>query len=334
MELSKTYDPKETEDKIYKLWEKSGYFNPDNFPGERREIFSVALPPPNATGTLHLGHVLEYSIQDAVVRYQRMRGKKVLWVPGTDHAAIATNTKVEKLLIKEEGRNRHDIGREAFVKKVEDFVAESRGTMQKQLRQIGASLDWSREAFTMDKQRSLAVSAAFKRMYDAGLIYRGYRVINWDPRGQTSVSDDEVEHKPEKGKLYTFKYSADFPIEIATTRPETKLGDTAVAVHPDDKRYKKYVGKEYDVEFAGTKLHVKVITDSTIDPEFGTGAVGVTPAHSLTDAEIAERHGLPLVQVINEYGKMTGQAGPLITGQKTKQARETVVAWLRENGLL
>src|SRR3989338_5463567 len=333
-ELPKAYSPKETEGRIYKLWEESGFFTPENLPGNRKEVFSVALPPPNATGTLHLGHALEYSIQDAVVRYQRMRGKKTLWIPGTDHAAIATNTKVEKILIKEEGKNRHDIGREAFVKKVEDFVANSRGTIQKQLRQMGASLDWSREAFTMDDQRSHAVQIAFKRMYDAGLIYRGYRVINWDPKGQTSVSDDEVEHRPERGVLYTFRYSRDFPIEIASTRPETKVGDTAIAVHPDDKRYRKYIGKEYDVEFAGTKLHIKVIADPEIDPEFGTGAVGVTPAHSIVDAEIAQRHNLPMVQVINEYAKMTDEAGSLVAGKKTKEAREVIIKWLKEGKLL
>ncbi len=333
-ELSKAYNAAEVENKIYKRWEDSGFFNPDNLPGERTRVFSVALPPPNATGTLHLGHALEYSLQDAVVRYHRMKGEKVLWVPGTDHAAIATNTKVEKILIKEEGKNRHDIGREAFVKKVEDFVAASRSTMQKQIRQIGASLDWSREAFTFDEPRNLGVRTAFKRMYDAGLIYRGFRIINWDPKGQTTVSDDEVQHKPEKGMLYTFKYSADFPIEIATTRPETKVGDTAVAVHPDDKRYQQYIGKDFNVEFAGKKLHIKIIADDSIDSEFGTGAVGVTPAHSIIDAEMAQRHNLPMVQVINEYARMTDQAGPLVAGQKVKEARETIVKWLNDNNLL
>ena len=333
-ELPKAYNAAEIEDKIYKLWEDSGFFNPDNLPGERPETFTVALPPPNATGTLHLGHALEYSLQDAVVRFQRMRGKKTLWIPGTDHAAIATNTKVEKILIKEEGKNRHDIGREAFVKKVEDFVAASRSTIQRQIRQTGASLDWSREAFTFDDQRNLGVRTAFKRMYNEGLIYRGYRVINWDPKGQTSVSDDEVEHRAEKGNLYTFKYSPDFPIPIATTRPETKVGDTAVAVHPDDARYQEYIGQKYNLEFAGNKLTIKVIADKDIDPEFGTGAVGVTPAHSIIDAEIAQRHNLPMIPVINEYARMTDQAGPLVAGQKTKEARETVVKWLKENNLL
>ena len=342
IELPKTYNPKEVEDKIYKLWEESGFFNPDNLPPQqvrgklikRKDIFSVILPPPNATGTLHLGHALEYSLQDAVVRYHRMKGDGVLWLPGTDHAAIATNTKVEKILIKEGGKNRHDIGREAFVKKVEDFVANSRSTMQKQIRQIGASLDWSREAFTFDEQRNLAVRTAFKRMYDAGLIYRDFRVINWDPKGQTTVSDDEVKHKPDKGLLYTFRYSPDFPIEIATTRPETKVGDTAVAVHPNDKRYEKYIGKEYEVEFSGTTLHIKIIADDSIDPEFGTGAVGITPAHSITDSEIAQRHNLSVINVINEHARMTQEAGSLVAGKKTKEAREIILTWLKENKLL
>ncbi|PJE50343.1 MAG: valine--tRNA ligase [Candidatus Yanofskybacteria bacterium CG10_big_fil_rev_8_21_14_0_10_36_16] len=334
-ELPKTYNPKETEEKIYKTWEESGFFTPENLPDKREASFSVSIPPPNATGTLHLGHSLEYSLQDAVVRYHRMKGDLTLWLPGTDHAAIATNTKVEKKLIKETGKNRHAIGREAFVKEVEDFVAESRGVMQKQIRQIGASVDWSREAFTMDDKRSLAVKTAFKKMYDAGLIYKDYKVINWDPKGQTSVSDDEVEHRPEKGMLYTFKYSSDFPIEISTTRPETKVGDTAVAIHPDDKRYKQYIGKEFkNIEFAGTKLNIKIIADENIDPEFGTGAVGVTPAHSLVDADIAQRHSLPMVQVINEYAKMTEEAGTLVSGKKTKEAREIIVTWLKENKLL
>ena len=329
-ELPTTYDQSKEAD-IYKAWEDSGYFNPDNLEGEP---FSIAMPPPNATGTLHIGHAFEAAIQDTITRYKRMRGFKALWLPGTDHAAIATNTKVEKILSKEEGKNRHDIGREAFIKKVEDYVEKSRGTIQQQLRIVGASADWSREAFTFDEPRNLAVRTAFKRMYDAGLIYRGIRVINWDAKGQTSVSDDEVVHKTEKGKLYTFKYSKDFPIAIATTRPETKVGDTAVAVNPKDKRYAEFVGKEYDVEFAGAKLKIKIVADDAIDMEFGTGAVGVTPAHSMTDYEIAQRHKLPHIQIINEYARMTDAAGPLVAGKKTKEAREIIAAWLTENGLM
>ncbi len=331
-EISTTYDQSREPD-IYSAWEKSGFFNPDNLEGEP---FSIAMPPPNATGTLHTGHAFEASIQDTITRYKRMQGFKTLWLPGTDHAAIATNTKVEKILIKEEGKNRHDLGREAFVKKVEEFVAASRGTITKQLRSVGASADWSREAFTFDEPRNLAVRTAFKKMFDAGLIYRGIRVINWDPKGQTSVSDDEVVHKAEKGKLYTFKYSKDFPISIATTRPETKVGDVAVAVHPQDSRYQKYIGTNHIVNFAGKQLKIKIIADESIDPEFGTGAVGITPAHSITDFEINHRQEVSLgfEQIINEYAKMMDTAGPLVAGKKTKDAREIIVKWLEEQGLL
>lgn len=326
------YNPKETEEKIYKLWEESGFFNPDKLPGKRKKIFTIMMPPPNATGFLHIGHAFEDTIQDILIRYHRMKGEKTLWLPGTDHAAIATNTRVEKELIKKEGKNRHDLGKEAFIKRVEEFVQEHRGIIQKQIRRMGASCDWSREAFTFDEKRNLAVRAAFKKMYDAGLIYRGFKVINWDPKGQTAVSDDEIVYKPEKGKLYTFRYSKDFPIAIATTRPETKLGDTAVAVNPKDSRYQKFVGKEYNVKFCGVDLKIKIIADKEIDPEFGTGAVGVTPAHSIVDSEIAARHNLPAKQVINEYAKMT--VGDLVIDKKTKEAREIVAQWIRDNQLM
>ncbi|HEX5429932.1 MAG TPA: valine--tRNA ligase [Patescibacteria group bacterium] len=328
-EIAKSYDQSK-ESEIYQIWESSGYFNPDNLSGKP---YTIIMPPPNATGTLHIGHTFEHTIQDIAIRFARMRGRKALWLPGTDHAAIATNTKVEKILIKETGQNRHQIGREKFIKKVEEFVQGSRGTIQNQLRVIGDSADWSREAFTMDEERTLAVRTAFKNMFDAGLVYRGIRVINWDPKGQTAVSDDEVVYKPEQGKLYYFKYSTDFPITIATTRPETKLGDAAVAVNPEDSRYKQFVGKEYEVGFMGNKLKIRIVADETVDPKFGTGAVGVTPAHSITDYEIAQRHKLPTIQIINEYGKMMDNTQSL-AGKKTKDAREEVVAWLKENNLL
>ncbi len=329
-EIPTSYDQSK-EQYIYQLWEGSGFFNPDNLEGEP---FTIVMPPPNATGTLHIGHAFEASIQDTIIRYKRMRGFKTLWLPGTDHAAIATNTKVEKILMKEEGKNRHDIGREAFIKKVEEYVKNSQGIIFSQFKTLGASADWSRASFTMDEKRNLSVRTAFKNMFDAGLIYRGIRVINWDPKGQTSVSDDEVVYKAEKGMLYTFKYSKDFPISIATTRPETKVGDTAIAVNPKDPRYIEFVGKEFDVEFAGAKLKIKIIADDFIDPEFGTGAVGVTPAHSMTDYEIAQRHSLPHVQIINEYAKMTEAAGDLVAGKKTKDAREIILKWLEKNELL
>ena len=327
------YNPKETEERIYKLWEESGFFNPDNLPGERKKPFTIVMPPPNATGTLHIGGSLMVVIEDILIRYKRMKGFKTLWLPGTDHAAIATNTKVEKILHKEEGKTRHDIGRTAFMAKVENFVEENRGALKHQISRMGASLDWSREAFTFDQKRNLAVRTAFKKMYDAGLIYRGIRIINWDPKGHTTISDDEIIYEERDAKLYTFKYSTDFPIAISTTRPETKLGDTAVAVHPNDQRYQKYIGRTYKVNFAGADLEIKVVTDQVVDMEFGTGALGVTPAHSQTDADIALRHNLPSVQVINEYAKIMLPI-PGLEGEKTTAAREKIVAWLKENKLL
>ncbi len=332
--LTKPYSPNETEGRIYELWEKSGYFNPDNLPERHKEPFSIVLPPPNATGTLHIGGAIMTVIEDIMVRYKRMRGYKTLWLPGTDHAAIATNSKVEKIMQKEEGKSRHDIGREAFVAKVEKFVEENRGALKNQISKMGASLDWSREAFTFDENRNAGVRAAFKRMYDAGLIYRGNRIVNWDPKGQTTISDDEIVHEERAAKLYTFRYSPDFPIAISTTRPETKVGDTAVAVHPDDPRYKQYVGKEYDCNFAGVNIHIKIVADEAVEPDFGTGALGVTPAHSHIDAEIASRHGLPMIQVVNEYAKMSDMAGSMLVGKKVAEARELVVTWLKENNLL
>lgn len=329
----KPYNPQETESRIYKLWEESGFFNPDNLPKRHKEPFSVVLPPPNATGTLHVGGSLMLVIQDIAVRFKRMIGYKTLWLPGTDHAAIATNSKVEKILYKEEGKSRHDIGREAFVAKVEKFVEENRGELKSQIQKMGASLDWSREAFTFDEKRNLAVRTAFKAMYDAGLIYRGNRIINWDPKGQTTISDDEIVYEERPGKLYTFKYSADFPIAISTTRPETKLGDTAVAVHPSDERYGDYVGKTYKVNFAGADLNIKIVADESVDPEFGTGALGVTPAHSQIDAEIAKRHGLPSIQVINEYAQISRRTS-MFYGEKVSSAREKIINWIKEQNLL
>lgn len=329
----KPYNPKETEDRIYTVWEKSGFFNPDNLPERHEKPFSMVLPPPNATGTLHVGGALMTLIEDVIVRYKRMKGFKTLWLPGTDHAAIATNSKVEKIIYKEEGKTRHDIGRDAFVAKVEKFVEENRGALKNQIRKMGTSLDWSREAFTFDTKRNLAVKTAFKKMYDADLIYRGTRIINWDPKGQTTISDDEIVYQERTSKLYTFKYSTDFPIAISTTRPETKLGDTAVAVHPNDQRYQKYIGQIYKINFVGANLEIKIIADEIVDMEFGTGALGVTPAHSQLDAEIAKRHNLPSIQVINEYAKIQLPI-PGLEGEKTLIAREKIVEWLKEKELL
>lgn len=331
----KPYNPNEVEDKIYEKWEKSGFFDPDKLPTrhQKGEPFSIVLPPPNVTGTLHMGSALMLAIEDIMVRYARMTGKKTLWLPGTDHAAIATQARVEKDIQKKEGKSRYDLGREELLKRIDIFAKQSHDTIVVQMRKMGCSLDWSREAFTLDEKRNLAVRTAFKKMYDDGLIYRGYRVVNWDVKGQTTISDDEIIYETRKTKLYTFKYAKDIPISISTTRPETKLGDTAIAVHPDDARYAKYIGKEFKTEFAGEPISLRVISDASVEREFGTGALGVTPAHSAIDWEMAQKNNLPLKQVINELGKMT-VGSTSIKGKKVIEAREAVVKWLKDEGLL
>ncbi len=331
------YKPEETEDRIYQKWQDSGFFNPDvciakGVTAPDAETFTIVLPPPNVTGVLHMGHAAMLAIEDIVVRYHRMQGKRTLWLPGTDHAAIATQSKVEKLLEKEKV-TRQDLGREEFLKRVDAFAQDSHDSIVHQVRKLGASVDWSREAFTLDEKRNFAVRTAFKRMYDDGLIYRGHRIVNWDPKGQTVISDDETVHEERKAKLYTFRYAKDFPIAISTTRPETKVGDTAVAVHPDDARYTAFIGKEFDLEFCGVPVHIKVVADEAVEKDFGTGALGVTPAHSQIDWEIAERHQLPLKQVINEYAKIS-VGDERLKGKRVTEAREIIVEWLRTEGLL
>ncbi len=335
----KPYDPGSSEDRIYKMWEESGFFTPEKCveAGVVKNVtkpFSIVLPPPNVTGTLHIGHAAMLVIEDIMVRFNRMQGRETLWLPGTDHAAIATQSKVEKILEKEEGKRKSDLGREEFLSRVNKFAQDSHDTIVNQVRKMGSSVDWTREAFTLDEERNLAVRTAFKKMYDDGLIYRGHRIVNWDPKGQTVISDDEIVHEERKAKLYTFKYSKDFPISISTTRPETKLGDVAVAVHPDDARYTEYVGKTYEIDdFCGAKLSIKIVADETVEKDFGTGALGVTPAHSQIDAEIAQRHDLPTKQVINEFAKMT-VGNESILNKKTTEAREIIAKWLEEQGLM
>jgi len=337
-ELPKAYDPKKVEDEIYKLWEKSGFFNPEKcieagVAKSEGEVFSVVLPPPNVTGNLHMGHAAMLAIQDILARYHRMRGHRTLWLPGTDHASIATETKFLK--DKKISRSDYADNQDEFIKLVNEFAMQNQSVIIKQLRAMGASLDWSRLAYTLDGKRSEAVQEAFIRMHEKGLIYMGKgQPINWDFKGQTVVSDDEIEYEPSKATLYTFRYSKDFPIAISTTRPETKVGDTAIAVHPSDERYKKYIGKTFDLEFAKVKLSIKIVGDPSVDPTFGTGALGVTPAHSKVDYEIASRHNLPSRQVINESDRMNDDAGSLIARKKTAEAREILVNYLKEQRLL
>lgn len=337
-ELPKAYEPSLYEDGIYKKWEDSGFFNPDNLSGEP---FSIMMPPPNVTGVLHLGHALENSLMDAMTRYQRMLGKKVLLLPGTDHAAVATQAKVEKILSAEGIKNpRQELGREKLLEKVREYAEQSKSTILSQIRKIGTSCDWSRLAYTFDETRSRAVNEVFVKMYNDGLIFRGYRVINWSVKGQSTCSDDELVYVERAAKIYTFKYSKDFPFAIATSRPETKLGDTAVAVNPADERYKKYIGQTFTADIGGAKpLQLKIIADESVDAAFGTGALGVTPAHSAVDFEMYEKQHaknepIDLIQVINEQGKMTQAAGAAYAGLPVVEAREKLVLWLKENGLL
>ncbi|MEZ4195326.1 MAG: valine--tRNA ligase [Candidatus Paceibacterota bacterium] len=334
----KPYDPASHETDIYAMWENSGYFNPDNcikdgVTDKEAETFSIVLPPPNVTGTLHMGHAAMLAVEDILVRYHRMNGKRTLWIPGTDSAAIATQSKVEKEIQKAEGKSRHDLGREELLKRVSAFAENSKDTILNQTRKMGSSLDWSRYAYTLDDKRYKAVMTAFKNMYDDGLIYRGDRIVNWDPKGQTTISDDEIVYEERKSTLYTFKYSPDFPISISTSRPETKVGDTAVAVHPDDVRYQKFIGQTFSCTFCDVPIEVTVIADKEVDPEFGTGALGVTPAHSKIDWDMADRHNITKrPQIINEYAKMT--VSGRLSGLKVNDARTAVVAWLKEENLL
>lgn len=332
----KPYNPGETEDKIYKSWEESGFFNPDicvkkGVTKPDAKPFSIVLPPPNVTGTLHIGSALMLAIEDIMVRFHRMRGEKTLWIPGTDHAAIATQSKVEKIIQKEEGRNRHDLGREKFLERVNKFAQESHDTIILQTKKMGCSLDWSREAFTLDEKRSLAVRTAFKKMYNDEIIYRGHRIVNWDPKGQTTISDDEIVYQEEKATFYYLQYG---PFVIGTARPETKFGDKYVVMHPDDKRYAKYKdGQKIDLEWINGPITATVIKDKEIDMEFGTGVMTITPWHSNVDFEMAERHGLDKEQIIDKYGRLLPIAGEF-AGMKITEARGKIIEKLKTKKLV
>ena len=329
------YDAKKVEEEMYKRWESGGFFNPDiliekGYVAPDAEPFSIVLPPPNVTGTLHLGHAAMLAVEDIIVRFERMRGKRTLWIPGTDHAAIATQSKVEKI-IEKEGVRRNDMGRDAFLARVNAFAQESHDTIVNQVRRMGASVDWSREAYTLDDTRMRAVYAAFKSMYDARLIFQGKRLVNWDPKGQTVISDDEIVYKEEKTKFYYFTYG---PFTIGTARPETKFADKYVVMHPDDARYKNYVhGQTLEVEWINGPITATIIKDAAIDPEFGTGVMTITPWHSAVDFDMAERHGLDGEQIIDTYGKLLPVAGEF-AGMKIKDAREKIVEKLETKGLI
>jgi len=325
-ELPSQYAPAEVEGPRYERWEKAGYFTADaNSPAP---AYTIVIPPPNVTGSLHIGHALDHTLIDALVRRRRMQGYNTLWLPGMDHAGIATQNVVERELAKE-GLSRHDLGREAFVERVWRWKASSGGKILGQMRRLGDSVDWSRERFTMDEGLSRAVQTIFKRLYDDGLIYRAERIINWCPRCLTALSDIEVDHSDDDGELVSIRYGDDDDaIVVATTRAETMLGDTAVAVHPDDARYTHLVGKTVELPLTGRRI--PVVADEHVDPAFGTGAVKVTPAHDPNDFEIGRRHDLPSVTVLDEHGVITAH-GPF-PGLDRFEARPAVVRALREQG--
>lgn len=328
--MDKAFNPQEHETEIYKLWESTKSFTPEINPDKKP--FVISMPPPNVTGKLHIGHALFITLEDIMTRYHRMQGEPTLWVPGTDHAGIATQTVVDKALRKQD-INRFQIGREEFVKHVWDWKEKYGHEITEQLRAMGASCDWTRERFTLDEGLSEAVKEAFISLYKKDLIYRGEYIVNWCPKCATAIADDEVEHKEQPAKLYYFKYDHNFPITIATTRPETKLGDTAVAVHPQDDRYKQFIGQEFEIDLDGVKRKIKIIADRSIDKEFGTGAVGLTPAHSMVDWKMAEENGLEKIKVIDERGRMTDRAGDY-AGMKALEARKKILEYLHQAGLM
>ena len=324
---------------MLELWEKSGYANPDKLPlrldaqgkPTKMEPYSIVLPPPNVTGTLHMGHAAMLAIEDILIRYHRMKGFRTLWLPGTDSAAIATQAKVEDDIYKKEKKTRHDIGREELLKRIEKFTGESKAIIINQLKKMGSSLDWSRYAYTMDEKRYAAVMEAFVRMYNAGLIYRGNRIVNWDPKLQTTVSDDEIEWIEQTTPFYYLKYG---PFTIGTARPETKFGDKYVVMHPDDARYKEYKdGQHLELERINGAVTATIVKDEAVDMEFGTGVMTITPWHDAADFEIAQRHKLDKEQVIDDRGILLPIAGEF-TGQHIKKARPLIVEKMKSKGLI
>ena len=325
--LPSQYTPAEVEGRLYREWVGRGYFTAD--PNSHKPPYSMVLPPPNVTGSLHLGHALEQSMMDALTRRARMQGLDVLWVPGMDHASIAVQNLVERFLAEKEGKSRFDYTREEFVGKAWEWKERYGGQILDQMRRLGVGVDWTRERFTMDQQLSRAVQTIFKRLYDEELIYRAERIINWCPRDLTALSDIEVEHSEEAGELVSIRYGdADVSIVVATTRAETMLGDTAVAVHPDDDRYRHLIGRT--VQLPLTNRRIPIVADEHVDPSFGTGAVKVTPAHDPNDFEIGRRHDLPMLTIMDERAVITAP-GPF-AGLDRLEARSAIVAALREDG--
>lgn len=329
-EIPKAYEPKEVEEAILAKWEKADIGNPEKQKSNAKP-FAMVFPPANVTGVLHLGHALTVAVEDTIIRFRRMQGYKTLYIPGTDHAAIATQAKVEAELYKKEKKSRRDFAPEEFLNMVKDFALNSQHTILSQLKRLGASVDWSRLAYTMDEKRSMAVRTAFKQLYDMGLIYRGHRLVNWDPKLQTNVSDEEVEWKEEVASFYYLKYG---PFTIGTARPETKVGDKYVVMHPDDKRYAQYKdGDTFTAQWINGPVTATIIKDESVDPEFGTGVMTITPAHDAADYEIAKRHNLDIKPIIDLKGILMPHAGEL-AGIHIKKARPIIVEKLQAKGLV
>jgi valyl-tRNA synthetase len=334
MDIPKQYDPKQAEQHHYDRWEKSGAFAPEINKDPNAPVFSIVIPPPNVTGSLHMGHALQHTLMDVMTRHKRMSGYRTLWLPGVDHAGISTQLMVSRAL-KKEGKSRHDLGREKFVERVWQWKHESGSQITTQMRREGVSVDWSREKFTMDEELSRAVREVFVRLYEEGWIYRGNRIVNWCPQDQTVLSDLEVDKLPHAGKLYYLKYpikNSDLHVTVATTRPETMLGDTAVAVNPTDERYGDLKGKTILLPLADREI--PVVYDEYVDPAFGTGVVKITPAHDPNDYELGLRHNLPQVVVIDPQAKMTPEAGAAFAGMDRYEARDKVVEEFERLGLL
>lgn len=328
--LLKPYNPQETEGRIYKLWEESGYFNPDNLPDRHKDYWATIMPPPNANGRLHAGHGLDMTLKDIATRFERMRGKRTLFLPGADHAGFETQVVYEKRLEKE-GRSRFNMEPEELYKEILAFTLENKKEMESDVRRLGASCDWSREKFTLDPSTISKVQEVFIRMYKEGLVYRGKRIVNWCPKHQTSLSEVETTNNEEIGKFYYLKYG---PFVIGTARPETKFGDKYVVVHPEDKRYAAYEhGQKFELEWINGPITATLIKDKAIDMDFGTGAMTITPWHDSADFEIKERHGLEMEQIIDWRGKLLPIAGEF-AGMKIAEAREKIVEKLESKGLL
>ncbi|HAI89049.1 MAG TPA: valine--tRNA ligase, partial [Alcanivorax sp.] len=328
--MDKTYQPDSIEQAWYQTWEKAGHFRPS---GEG-ESFAMMIPPPNVTGSLHMGHAFQDTIMDTLVRYRRMQGRNTLWQVGTDHAGIATQMVVERRLAAE-GTDRHELGRERFLDKVWEWKAESGGTITQQLRRMGSSVDWSRERFTMDDGLSNAVREVFVRLHSEGLIYRGKRLVNWDPALHTAISDLEVENREEQGHMWHFRYplsDGSGHLVVATTRPETMLGDTAVAVHPEDPRYKDLIGQTVRLPLADRDI--PIIADDYVDPDFGSGCVKITPAHDFNDYEVGKRHDLPQINLFTIEAHLNDNAPQAYRGLDRFDARKKVVDDLDALGLL